>query len=484
MKMWMSVEPDESMLPMNYSIITFEDEKTKEEGQKFQDLHFCSRNASELEEYTLLMKAVNLAAEMNLNETEVAIFAYTTDLVDSEKITSVTEKLASNFEGRRKMICFKTKTQDSNQIYGCGENPVFALRGDVIKMYSREMENVKPYMRSIQERRIGWLTGIVRHRANIEGLSLDKDCYNLIQLPFELKAFKDFYEDNYDWGMDRKPPKLMDYDLPDIYREEAQWTIEIEVAPSCDASSYLYLVKSSRTNTDRRNFLRAFQEFDKNSTKIPIDHLPQMRFLIGKGKSSADPSIEASIQEEIENHNDLVLGNFIDEYDNLPQKTMTGYTYFAEYCKKGGHVNFIDDDVLLDVEQLDSYYNLPEASDLTCFGFLGENARPHRWGKYNVTFEQWASGHFFPSFCSGPCAGMTAEVGEKIYQEASTLDAKGFKLEDVLFTVTGVIRTKAGIAEPSLQEDICKHFPQKTKKEMERSMWQHIQYLSFQRNYM
>ncbi|CBY39188.1 unnamed protein product, partial [Oikopleura dioica] len=57
MKMWMSVDED-SMLPMDYSIITFEDEKTKLEQREFGDIVLAQKNTSELEEYTSLMHAV------------------------------------------------------------------------------------------------------------------------------------------------------------------------------------------------------------------------------------------------------------------------------------------------------------------------------------------------------------------------------------------------------------------------------------------
>ena len=32
------------------------------------------------------------------------------------------------------------------------------------------------------------------------------------------------------------------------------------------------------------------------------------------------------------------------------------------------------------------------AKSINCFGFYGEEKRPHRWGKYNVTAEQWEPG--------------------------------------------------------------------------------------------
>ena len=50
--------------------------------------------------------------------------------------------------------------------------------------------------------------------------------------------------------------------------------------------------------------------------------------------------------------------------------------------------------------------------------------------------------------------------------------------------ILGVIREKAGIAEPSYKKDICTHFAQKTKQSTELAMWQHIRQLSNRRKFM
>ena len=91
---------------------------------------------------------------------------------------------------------------------------------------------------------------------------------------------------------------------------------------------------------------------------------------------------------------------------------------------------------------------------MNCFGFLGEHSRPHRWGKYNVTFDQWETGHWFPKFCSGPCNGMSKQAALNIFHTATKTDAKGLRLEDVLFT--GIIRTKANMSVPHY-EKVCTH---------------------------
>ena len=73
-------------------------------------------------------------------------------------------------------------------------------------------------------------------------------------------------------------------------------------------------------------------------------------------------------------------------------------------------------------------------TDVSCFAHRGEFSRPMRWNKYNVTFDQWEAGHYFPQFCGGPCTGFTTVATSKILDAAKKTDSKGFKLEDVLFT--------------------------------------------------
>jgi len=73
-------------------------------------------------------------------------------------------------------------------------------------------------------------------------------------------------------------------------------------------------------------------------------------------------------------------------------------------------------------------------------------ARPKRFTKYNVTFEHWESGHYFPIFCSGPATGETIQTVVKIYEKAKETLNLDLKLEDVLFT--GVLRETAGVPPP------------------------------------
>ena len=48
-------------------------------------------------------------------------------------------------------------------------------------------------------------------------------------------------------------------------------------------------------------------------------------FLLGSETAAESVGATESVEEEIKEHGDLVVGNFPDTYDNLPIKTFLGY---------------------------------------------------------------------------------------------------------------------------------------------------------------
>lgn len=62
-------------------------------------------------------------------------------------------------------------------------------------------------------------------------------------------------------------------------------------------------------------------------------------------------------------HNDIIIGDFIDDYDSLPLKTLAGYTYVKKHCgdllTNPQWIMFHDDDVLLDPQKLMTYLSSP-----------------------------------------------------------------------------------------------------------------------------
>ena len=62
---------------------------------------------------------------------------------------------------------------------------------------------------------------------------------------------------------------------------------------------------------------------------------------------------DENIQNEIAEFDDLVIGDFEDNYENLPFKTLLGYQFLHDRCsKKYDFVSFTDDDAFLDLTNI------------------------------------------------------------------------------------------------------------------------------------
>ena len=228
----------------------------------------------------------------------------------------------------------------------------------------------------------------------------------IITIPWEYEGFAERFSisDFEAWTLEKIPSVKMSYELPSRYLTDRadEWKTDIITAPPCgETISLLSMVKTARNHWIERQLIRKFYELTEKSGAT-------LRFILGLGKADEDPVVSRNITEEIQKFNDIVIGNFTDEYDNLPLKTLTGHEYVNEKCQQNDnrYVIFHDDDTLPIFDKLKLFLG-QNKTDVACFAHKGEFSRPLRWNKYNVTFEQWEAGHYYPEFCGGPCAGFT-----------------------------------------------------------------------------
>ena len=114
------------------------------------------------------------------------------------------------------------------------------------------------------------------------GLESQSNPHHSFQLPWLHKDSQRFYDEIYSWGMDRLPPKLMSYDLPERFKDVSNsWKVELKVTPDCPTDRVpLFLVKTSRTNQKRRESIRNFYSIiaavfkEKKNDIYPADLLP------------------------------------------------------------------------------------------------------------------------------------------------------------------------------------------------------------------
>lgn len=68
----------------------------------------------------------------------------------------------------------------------------------------------------------------------------------------------------------------------------------------------------------------------------------RLYFLLGNSEHH-----DAKLDKEINEYDDIIVGNFPDTYENLPYKTLLGYDYLAKYFSKHQWAIFHDDDAFM-----------------------------------------------------------------------------------------------------------------------------------------
>ena len=80
--------------------------------------------------------------------------------------------------------------------------------------------------------------------------------------------------------------------------------------------------------------------------------------MVYKDKQAMNALADKNIIREVENYEDLVLGDFEDNYENLPIKTRLGYQFLYDRCRnKFEFVTFTDDDAFLDLTNMTVWAN-------------------------------------------------------------------------------------------------------------------------------
>jgi len=100
----------------------------------------------------------------------------------------------------------------------------------------------------------------------------------------------------------------------------------------------VYLVKSALKHVERRNAIRQSWGFEKRFADVEIRTV----FLLGQAPD--DLYLQGQIEEEFRQHEDIVQGDFIDNYYNNSLKAAMGLRWASEHCSSSRFYMFVDDD--------------------------------------------------------------------------------------------------------------------------------------------
>ncbi|EDV26765.1 uncharacterized protein TRIADDRAFT_15221, partial [Trichoplax adhaerens] len=181
----------------------------------------------------------------------------------------------------------------------------------------------------------------------------------------------------------------------------------------------LLVINSKPNNIFRRNGIR--KSWGDGSTQIKqMNHPYAWRtiFVIGR---STDAYINLTVENEAKRYGDILIGQFIDHFKNLTEKTILGMYWAATYCRPQYYYKG-DDDVFVNQANLFHYLiqrnrQLSRRPDLQLAptlwaGNVGEKNRDvvrQNTSKYYVSYKDY-SRSIYPKYCSGFAYIMSANV--------------------------------------------------------------------------
>ena len=203
-------------------------------------------------------------------------------------------------------------------------------------------------------------------------------------------------------------------------------TIRHSASPCHSPAFLVAIIHSAIGNFDYRQGIRQSWGSSKLFNTPDRPDLWRPLFVIGKTQNS---SLNGKIEKESQLYGDIILGEFIDSYQNLTYKTLLGMKWAYTYCKPR-FILKVDDDVFVNTYLL--YNELLKIKNTRDFytGYGHINARPFRnkLHKWYVSYQDYEH-EYFPDYCFGGGYVLSGDMLGKILSvEPRT---KKCNLEDV-----------------------------------------------------
>ncbi len=212
-------------------------------------------------------------------------------------------------------------------------------------------------------------------------------------------------------------------DKKHILNPELNSFLKFNINPAnlCESDDNEFMFIYSFTRLDDFALRQAIRETWGNSTLFPNIKLA---FVLGY---STDSEKNLLINNESKLNHDIIQGNFIDTYRNLPYKLLTAFKWITRYCSNAKFIIRIHGDIFLNTFKLIKFFQNPSdffidfkynSNTLICE--INKNIRPaDLGGKHLVTREEHMNIlngiDAFPDYCNGPFEITTTNMIEKLY---------------------------------------------------------------------
>ncbi|XP_071952827.1 beta-1,3-galactosyltransferase 5-like [Antedon mediterranea] len=198
---------------------------------------------------------------------------------------------------------------------------------------------------------------------------------------------------------------------------------------SCQRNiALLVLVTSAPDHFERRASIRstwASRSNDDNASSW------QVVFLLGKTNYQATQIL---LDNEMQRHNDMLQGNFIDSYRNLTLKVQNGFSWAAKFCQPQ-YLLKTDDDCFVNVKLMSNF--LLNHNTITSNLYAGNKMKSLEVvrrddSKWRVSRDDYPHEEY-PPYASGTGYLLSGDVVEKVVKAARHI--KPFPVEDAYMGV-------------------------------------------------
>lgn len=139
---------------------------------------------------------------------------------------------------------------------------------------------------------------------------------------------------------------------------------------------------------------------------------------------------------EARQHNDLIIGNFLDTYRNLTYKTLLTIEYPLKHCHNAQYIMKTDDDCYINVKSVMQWLKVRQQKsshvEQLYMGRIHWDNKPSRGNtsKYFVTEEEY-KGDVYPPYAAGGGYVFTGSLLPKLLQASNSTAV--FPMEDAYF---------------------------------------------------
>ncbi|KAL8619059.1 hypothetical protein ACOMHN_020757 [Nucella lapillus] len=164
--------------------------------------------------------------------------------------------------------------------------------------------------------------------------------------------------------------------------------------------------------------------------------------------SSSLKNLKSNLSAEAELYDDIIVGDFIDAYNNLTLKTLTGLNWARQHCSHTDFVMKVDQDTLVDFPRLADYL-LQHRLELrkAIIGKFYFNAKPMNSGKWRIVPSQYPLS-LYPTYAGGPCYIISTDIVDGLVNVSQYMPL--FVMEDV--HVTGNLARALGVRRLYLKQ--------------------------------